>query len=220
MNGVHDMGGMHGFGPVRPEADEPVFHDEWEGRCLALNRAMGFAGLWNIDQTRAAIEHLPPELYLRASYYGRWALRLENMLIERGLVDVDEMTAGRALRSGKALARKLTVDNVDRSLTRGGYARESKDPPRYKPGDRVRARNLNPPTHTRLPRYVRGRVGIVERIRGCHVFPDSAAIGGGDSPQWLYTVCFDGRELWGEESDPRLEVSIEAFEPYLQAVQE
>ncbi|HLX29723.1 MAG TPA: nitrile hydratase subunit beta [Casimicrobiaceae bacterium] len=220
MNGVHDMGGMHGFGPVRPETNEPTFHEEWEGRCLALNRAMGFAGLWNIDQTRAAIENLPPEIYLQASYYERWALRLRNMLVERGLVDLEEMTAGHALRPGKVPSPKLMPADVDKSLTRGAYAREARNSPRYKPGDLVRTRNLNPPTHTRLPRYARGRVGTVETIRGCHVFPDSAAIGEGDNPQWLYTVCFDGQELWGEKSDPRLEVSIEAFEPYLEALRD
>ena len=219
MNGVHDMGGMHGFGPVQPEPNEPTFHSEWEGRCLALNRAMNFTRLWNIDQGRAAIENLPPQLYLRLSYYERWALRLQNLLTEHGLVDVDEIAAGDALRPGKPLARKLLPADVSR-LTRGAYGREAKTPPRYKPDDRVRTRNLNPPTHTRLPRYARGRVGVVESVRGCHVFPDSAAIGQGENPQWLYTVCFDGRELWGEDSDRHLKVSIEAFEPYLEAVQE
>ena len=219
MNGVHDMGGMHGFGPVQPEPNEPTFHSEWEGRCLALNRAMHFTRLWNIDQGRAAIENLPPQLYLRLSYYERWALRLQNLLTEHGLVDVDEIAAGHALRAGKPLARKLLPADVSR-LTGGAYGREAKTPPRYKPDDRVRTRNLNPPTHTRLPRYARGRVGVVESIRGCHVFPDSAAIGQGENPQWLYTVCFDGRELWGEDSDRHLKVSIEAFEPYLEAVQE
>jgi nitrile hydratase len=107
MNGVHDMGGMHGFGPVQPEPNEPTFHSEWEGRCLALNRAMHFTRLWNIDQGRAAIENLPPQLYLRLSYYERWALRLQNLLTEHGLVDVDEIAAGPALRAGKPLARKL-----------------------------------------------------------------------------------------------------------------
>jgi nitrile hydratase len=219
MNGVHDMGGMHSFGPVQPEPNEPTFHSEWEGRCVALNRAMYFTRLWNIDQGRAAIENLPPQLYLRLSYYERWALRLQNLLTEHGLVDVDEIAAGHALRAGKPLARKLLPADVSR-LKGGAYGREAKTPPRYKPDDRVRTRNLNPPTHTRLPRYARGRVGVVESIRGCHVFPDSAAIGQGENPQWLYTVCFDGRELWGEDSDRHLKVSIEAFEPYLEAVQE
>jgi nitrile hydratase beta subunit len=217
MNGVHDMGGMHGFGPVAPERDEPVFHGDWEGRVLALNRAMGYARLWNIDQSRAAIEVLPPDVYLTHSYYEKWLLRLEQLLIERQLVGADEMAAGHALRPGKPLQRKLEAANVAAALTRGSYGREPRAPARFKVGDRVRTRNINPATHTRLPRYARGRVGTIECVRGCHVFPDSVAIGQGENPQWLYTVRFEGRELWGEGSDPNLKVSIEAFEPYLDA---
>ncbi|HEV3373763.1 MAG TPA: nitrile hydratase subunit beta [Xanthobacteraceae bacterium] len=217
MNGVHDMGGMHGFGPVAPERDEPVFHGDWEGRVLALNRAMGYARLWNIDQSRAAIEVLPPDVYLTHSYYEKWLLRLEQLLIERQLVGADEMAAGHALRPGKPLPRKLEAANVAAALTRGSYGREPRAPARFKVGDRVRTRNINPATHTRLPRYARGRVGTIECVRGCHVFPDSVAIGQGENPQWLYTVRFEGRELWGEGSDPNLKVSIEAFEPYLDA---
>jgi len=217
MNGVHDLGGMHGFGPVRHEANEPPFHQEWEGRCLALNRAMGSAGLWNIDKGRAGIEELPPHRYLAMSYYERWALRLENLLLEYGLVGGDEIAAARSLRPGKHRTRKLRPADVDGVLVRGEYARAASAPARFATGDRVRTRNIHPQTHTRLPRYARGHTGVVESIRGCHVFPDSAAIGRGEDPQWLYTVVFTGRELWGEDSDPNLHVSIEAFEPYLEA---
>ena len=216
MNGVHDLGGMHGFGPVLHEANEPPFHQEWEGRCLALNRTMGSAGLWNIDKGRAAIEELPPQRYLAMSYYERWALRLENLLREYGLVDGDEITAARALRPGQRKTRKLQSADVDGVLVRGAYARPASAPARFAIGDRVRTRNMHPQTHTRLPRYARGHLGVVEATRGCHVFPDSAAIGRGDDPQWLYTVVFTGPELWGEDSDPTLHVSIEAFEPYLE----
>jgi nitrile hydratase beta subunit len=218
MNGIHDMGGMHGFGPVAPERDEPVFHTDWEGRVLALNRAMGYARLWNIDESRAAIEALPPAVYLTRSYYEKWLLRLEQLLLERGLLDADEMAAGHALRPGKPLSRKLEAANVAAALTRGSYGREPRAPARFKAGDRVRTKNINPVTHTRLPRYARGHVGTVECVRGCHVFPDSVAIGQGENPQWLYTLRFDGRELWGERCDPNLTVSIEAFEPYLEAI--
>ena len=119
MNGIHDMGGMHGFGPVVPERDEPVFHGDWEGRVLALNRAMAYARLWSIDESRAAIEVLPPDVYLTRSYYAKWLLRLEQLLIERGLVGADEMAAGHALRPGKPLPRKLEAANVAAALTRG-----------------------------------------------------------------------------------------------------
>ena len=216
MDGIHDMGGMHGFGKVEPENDEPVFHAAWEGRCLALNRAMGAIGGWSIDEGRAGIEALPPDVYLALSYYGKWALRLENMVVQRGLADADELAAGRALHATKPL-RKLGVTDVAKTLSRGSFGRPAAAPARFTVGDRVRAKNIHPPTHTRLPRYVRGHVGIIEAIRGCHVFPDSTAIGGGENPQWLYTVVFDSRELWGEVADPTLKVSVEAFEPYLEA---
>ena len=217
MNGIHDMGGMHGFGPVAPEPNEPAFHSDWEARALALNRAMGYARLWNIDMSRAAIEVLPPDVYLTRSYYAKWLLRLEQLLIDRGLVDADEIAAGHALRPGKPV-RKLNAADVAAALTRGSYGRTPSAPARFKVGERVRTRNINPVTHTRLPRYARGRVGTIECVRGCHVFPDSVAIGKGEDPQWLYTLVFEGRELWGEGSDPTLKVSIEAFEPYLEAI--
>jgi nitrile hydratase beta subunit len=218
VNGVHDMGGMHGFGPVEPEANEPVFHSDWEARVLALNRALGYARAWNIDMSRAAIEMLPPDVYITRSYYEKWELRMERLLLDLKLVDADEIAAGRALRPGKALSRKLSAADVGLALTRGSFGRAPNAPARFKAGDRVRTRNINPVTHTRLPRYARGRVGTIECVRGCHVFPDTVAIGKGESPQWLYTLRFEGRELWGENCDPSLKVSIEAFEPYLEAI--
>ena len=215
MDGIHDMGGMHGFGKVEPAQNEPVFHAPWEGRCLALNRAMGAIGAWSIDEGRAGIEALPPDVYLATSYYGKWALRLENMVVARGLAGADEIAAGHAARSGVPLGRKLEVTDVQRTLARGSFGRTPQSEARFKIGDRVRAKNIHPPTHTRLPRYARGHVGVIEAVRGCHVFPDSTAVRAGENPQWLYTVLFEGRELWGEASDPTLKVSIEAFEPYL-----
>jgi len=216
MDGVHDMGGMHGFGKVEPEANEPVFHSDWERRLHALYRAMSFTGVWTIDQARFARERLPPDVYLASSYYKKWELGLEKQLAESGLAGPDELAAGRALRPGKPLKRKLTAAEVPNTVTRGSFARPAKAPARFTPGDRVRTKNIHPATHTRLPRYARGRVGVIEALRGCHVFPDSVAIGQGEDPQWLYTLRFEGRELWGANADPSLQVSIEAFEPYLE----
>ncbi len=216
-NSIHDMGGMHGFGPVKIEPDEPPFHEKWEGRVLAMQRAMGFTGLWSIDAGRAAMEVLPPLDYLGSSYYRRWFLGLQSRLLKRGLVGADEIAAGCSLRAGEPLPRTLTQADVARTHTRGDFARPTNQPARFKPGDRVCARNINPATHTRLPRYTRGKTGLVEAVRGCHVFPDSAALGAGDDPQWLYTVVFSARELWGDDADPAVKVSIEAFEPYLVA---
>jgi nitrile hydratase beta subunit len=213
-NSIHDMGGTHGFGPVVPEPNEPVFHADWEGRVYALQRAMGATGLWTIDGGRASLENLPPLAYLASSYYRRWFLGLEGRVVAHGLVGEDEIAAGRALRPGIRLNRKLTLEDA-KVVSYPHYERPPPGPAHFKAGDRVRTKNISPPTHTRLPRYARGKLGTVEAVRGCHVFPDSAALGAGENPQWLYTVVFSGQELWGDEADPAIKVSIEAFEPYL-----
>jgi len=216
MNGVHDMGGMQGFGPVRPEANEPVFHARWEGRVLAMQRAMGYVGLWNIDMSRFSLEKMPPHIYLGVTYYEKWERGLESRVIEHALAGADELEAGRSLRPAKPVPRMLKASDVAKVMSRGSYARPAKAPARFQPGAAVRAKNINPVSHTRLPRYARGHVGTVEAVRGCHVFPDAVVAGQGENPQWLYTVVFSGRELWGEAADPALKVSIEAFEPYLE----
>jgi nitrile hydratase len=217
MNGAHDMGGMHGFGPVEPEPDEPVFHAEWEKRAFALTLAMGMPGGWNIDMSRFARENRDPAEYLSLSYYQLWFAALETMLKQRELVAGDEISAGHSLRPPKPVKRVLSPDDVRKVLHRGGPTeRETNTAARFKAGDKVRARNINPHTHTRLPRYVRGRVGTVERVIGFHVFPDSNAQGAGEDPQWLYCVRFDGQELWGEDADPTVQVSVDAWEPYLE----
>ena len=216
MNGVHDMGGMDGYGPVEPEANEPVFHAAWEGRVMAMNRAMGAAGAFVIDEIRALRESLPPEIYVPASYFEKWLRGLERLVLAKGYVGADEIAAGHALRPAKPLGPALKAEDVATRLKSGTFTRPPPAPARFQPGDKVRARNINPVTHTRLPRYVRGHVGTVERLHGCHVFPDSTATGGPENPQWLYTVAFTGRELWGDDADPTLSVSVEAFEPYLE----
>ncbi len=214
MNSIHDMGGMHGFGPVVAEANEPVFHEKWEGRVMAMQRSLGVAGLWTIDMSRAAQEALPPQKYLAASYYERWLMGLEKRVLQFDLVSADEIEAGHSLRTGPKLKRTFKPADADK-MNRGSFTRSSSAPAKFAPGDHVRTTNINPVTHTRLPRYARDKTGVVEAVRGCHVFPDKVAIGEGEDPQWLYTVVFSGRELWGEASDPSISVSIEAFEPYL-----
>ncbi len=217
MNGVHDLGGMDGFGKVVPERSEPVFHAPWEGRVLAMNRAMQASGEWNIDIGRYWIELLPPHFYLGVTYYEKWQARLENLCVARGLVTREEIASGHSAGPGRALKRKpVTTADIDRLVVRGSFGRTATAPARFKAGDRVRARNMHPASHTRLPRFARGHVGTVERIQGFHVFPDAVVAEGKEDPQWLYTVVFDGRELWGADADPTLEVSIEAFEPYLE----
>ena len=219
MDGAHDMGGVAWSGPVLPEPNEPVFHAEWERRAFAITLAMGMPGGWNIDMSRFARENRPPAEYLGMSYYQIWLAGLERLMLERGLVATDEIEAGKPLHAAKPVAKTLTPNGVAAMLHRGGPTeRTTTRPAGFAVGDRVRATMIHPPTHTRLPGYVRGHDGIVERVLGCHVFPDSNASGAGEDPQWLYTVTFDGRELWGEASDPGLKVSVDAWEPYLERI--
>ena len=172
MDGIHDMGGMDGFGKVEPEPDEPVFHDAWEGRVAALQRAMAYAGAWQIDHARYAQERLAPLTYLAASYYQKWQLAMETNVLERGLAGAAELAAGHAQSPGKTLKRKLAPAEVPEKLTRGSFFRPPRAPARFAHGDRVRTRNIHPATHTRLPRYARDKLGTVERCHGCHAFPD------------------------------------------------
>jgi nitrile hydratase beta subunit len=217
MDGAQDMGGVWGFGPVQPEPDEPVFHAEWERRAFALTLAMAMPGGWNIDMARFAREDRPHQDYLGKSYYQIWLAGLERLMLERNLIAADEIEAGRMLHPPRPVAKTLTTQDVAAVLHRGGPTdREASKPALFTAGDRVRAKTINPPTHTRLPRYVRGRIGLIERAHGAHVFPDSNAHGGGEHPQWLYTVTFSGPELWGDASDPGLNISIDAWEPYLE----
>jgi len=216
MNGVHDMGGMDGFGKVEPEPNEPTFHEPWEGRVMAMNRAMGATGVWNIDMGRHTREKLPPHIYLQATYYQKWFLGLQQMLLERGLIDADEVAAGHALRPGKELKRgPFEMKDVPRVMNRAKFGRPTNTEPKFKIGDTVRCKNIHPKGHTRLPRYVRGHVGVIERNHGTHVFPDSVSVDGIENPQWLYTVVFKSQELWGPDADPTITISIDAFEPYL-----
>jgi nitrile hydratase beta subunit len=219
MNGAQDMGGMMGFGAVVPEKDEPVFHAEWEKRVFALTLAMGPAGGWNLDQSRAARESLHPAQYLAKSYYEIWLAGLEKLMAERGLVAPEEIAAGKSLHAARPAPRVLTAANVSSTLLKGGpTGRPAAAPQRFQVDQRVRARNIHPAGHTRLPRYVRGRAGTVTHVHGVHVFPDANAAGAGENPQWLYTVRFTTRELWGDAADPKGTVSVDAWESYLEPV--
>lgn len=214
MNGVHDMGGMHGMGPVVPEPGEPVFHEAWEGRVHALNLASPTRG--NIDAGRHKLELIAPAEYLRMSYYEKWLTRLEELLLAGGFVTPDELASGRAdPTAAKATPMRKAAD-VPAALTAPySYVREV-GAPAFEVGDRVRARVISPTGHTRLPRYVRGRVGVIDRRHGAHVFPDSHAHGLGEDPHHLYSVRFDARELWGPDAPPRDSVRLDLWEPYLE----
>jgi nitrile hydratase beta subunit len=215
MNGAQDLGGAMGFGPVEHEAREPVFHAPWEERALALTLAAGALGEWSIDEGRHARESLHPALYLNASYYEIWLRALERLLREKALLDAAELDSGRvAGPPAKTRRPKLSAAEA-RRLMGTPYERAPPAPARFAVGERVRTKVMHPGGHTRLPRYARGKEGVVERVHGAHVFPDASAIGKSE-PVWLYTVAFPSRELWGEAADPTLTVSVEAFEPYLE----
>jgi hypothetical protein len=268
MNGVHDMGGMDGFGPVLTERDEPVFHAEWERRMFAIALTSMGTRSFNIDEYRRTIERMPPAQYLAASYYERWLYALENLLIEKGVIARHEVDiVMEALRSvpssppapssskkkmdaagdkegvnaataeansaGEAGKREGgegngasddaagATDSDGLSQVLGGGARslrfDKKFHPLFKPGDRVIARNMNPTGHTRIPRYVRGRHGVIYRDWGVFVFPDTHACGQGTKPQHCYAVEFDGNELWGSEHPAGDLVYVDLWEDYLEA---
>jgi nitrile hydratase len=217
MNGAQDLGGMMGFGPVVAEQNEPVFHGAWEARVLANVIATQALGQWSGDASRYARESLDPRFYLTRSYYEIWFAALEKILAGHKLVASDEIAAGHALHETRRPERVFEAAGAAAALRRGWPSeRETDKQPLFAIGQRVRAKNMHPATHTRLPRYARGRVGIVEAIRGCHVFPDSNAHARGPDPQWVYNVRFTARELWGPDADARHSVSIDAFEPYLE----
>lgn len=221
MNGVHDMGGMQGYGPVQPEPNEPVFHADWERQALALTVAMGATGQWNIDQARSARESLPPARYLQNTYYQIWLDALENMMVARGLASRQEITQGHMTQAALATVKPLRRAAVDSVLAQGTSAeRPVRQLARFQPGQRVRARNVHPLGHTRLPRYVRGHVGTVVQVHGVHVLPDRHAAAqpapGSNDGEWLYGVVFEGAELWGPQADALVQVSVDAWESYLE----
>jgi nitrile hydratase subunit beta len=216
VNGVHDMGGMHGLGPIAPELDEPVFHHAWERRVLAMVIASPTRG--NIDAGRHQRELIPGAEYLRMTYYEKWFTALCAMLVKGGAVSAEELATGMADPAAAKATPRLSPGTVAAAISfLCSFSRGTTTPP-VAPGDRVRASNINPTGHTRLPRYVRGREGVVERRHGAHVFPDSHAHGAGEDPRPLYTVRFAARELWGADASERDSVSLDLWEPYLARV--
>jgi nitrile hydratase beta subunit len=217
MNGVHDMGGMQGMGPIRHEKDEPVFHAPWEARVFALNLALSAWRKWNIDAGRFQIEQIPPAAYLRMSYYEKWLVRVIELSVKRGLVTEAEIESGKPAPGSAKETPPLTADEVP-SMLRGGAAAIRNVPAiaHFKVGQRVRARNINPAGHTRLPRYARGKTGTVDCNHGVYVFPDTNAEFLGENPQHVYSVRFAARELWGDPASPRDSVYIDLWDTYLE----
>jgi nitrile hydratase len=219
MNGVHDMGGMHGFGPVEIEPDEPVFHQPWEGRVFAIVNALRMAGHFNVDESRFARERMAPADYLAATYFERWLHGLERNLDEKGLVSPAELPA-RLDDPSSPVGRKPGAVAVTPSdlATRPVVPAAKVDAdvaPRFKVGDRVVARTMNPTGHTRLPRYARGKRGSVVADHGVWVFPDSSGMGQGPNPQHAYGVRFEASELWGQAAPAGDAVYVDLWDDHL-----
>jgi len=223
MNGVHDLGGMHGFGPVIREHNEPVFHSEWENRVFGMTLTAMGRGVCNVDEFRRAIERMPPARYLAATYYEKWLDGITRLFVEKGVVTEAQIQARPAFfaaRPDAAATAALTGPLPERVPFNAGWVqdvvRETATRPRFAPGDPVITRNIHPRGHTRLPRYARGKRGVIHRLHGVHVFPDSNAHGLGEQPQPLYSVRFEAKELWGEDAQPNQWVHIDLWESYLE----
>jgi nitrile hydratase subunit beta len=218
MNGVHDMGGMHGMGPIQAEKNEPVFHAPWEGRAYAVTRAMGAWRKWNLDASRHQRELIVPAEYLRMSYYERWIVGLVELMLKTGLVTSAEVESGKPDKGSRRQTPALTADKVPTVIAKG--IPSSRDVPvaaRFQVGQRVRARNMHPMGHTRLPRYARRATGTIHRNHGVFLFPDTNAHFLGEKPQHVYSVRFAARELWGEQAAAQDSVYVDMWDDYLES---
>jgi nitrile hydratase len=213
------MGGMHGFGPIAPEANEPVFHEYWEARMFGLRRAMTSPPGFTIDRFRFLRETMPPVTYLTWSYYEHWYFATAQSLLQAGMVTIEELRTGRAAAGRPKRNDAMRPESVEAAATRGGnFARAIDAPPRFAVGQAVVTRNLNPTGHTRLPRYARGKRGLIHHCHGAQVFADSSARGDGECPQHLYSVMFSARELWGADAAPQDKAYLDLWESYLDAL--
>ena len=224
MNGVHDLGGMHGFGPVEVEANEPVFHEPWERKIFGLMVTTMGRELYNVDEFRHAIERMDPSHYLASTYYEHWLAAMETLLVEKGVLTARELE-DRRRDCSSAGAGRTQPEHTDAELaatmmrlvkTGGSTQRPARQPARFKPGDRVVVRNMHPPGHTRCPRYARGARGTVKLVHGGFVFPDAHAHGLGEQPETVYAVEFAARDIWGDTSAAADRVYVDLWESYLE----
>jgi nitrile hydratase subunit beta len=227
MNGIHDLGGMDGFGPVVVEANEPYFHADWERTVLGLHLAGRTVGLFNGDEHRHGIERMDPIDYLRSSYYERWLASIATLLFEKGVLTTEEVAARveelKAIPEGVWPGRDepAFVARFRNRPSGGARAGDQNAPaPRFRPGDAVITRNMHPAGHTRLPRYARAKRGVIDYFQGIQAFADSNAHGLGPQPQAVYSVRFRAEELWGETAEPNQLLYIDLWESYLLPVDE
>jgi len=217
MNGIHDMGGMHGLGAILPEADEPVFHDRWEARMFGIAQAMTYPPTANQDRWRFLAERMPPAAYLTQSYYERWYFICASALLETGVATITELATGRGAPGSIRRDDAIHSGDVGTVIaSEGRFSREAKTAPRFALGQHIVTRNMHPTGHTRLPRYARGRAGIIHHCHEAYVFPDTNARGDGECPQHLYTIAFAARELWGADAAPKDKIYLDLWESYLE----
>ena len=219
MNSGHDLGGMHGFGAINaePESTEPAFHADWERRAFAVCLSMWQVGAWPSDRDRYAVEQQHPVDYLRNSYYKNWLEGLDRLLVEYEVVSADELRNGKSLGLAAPSLRqaKLTLADVAPERNEAGADVAPTVTTRYAIGDTVRVVNRHPLSHTRAPRYIRGRLGTIEAFHGAQVFADKNAEGISEV-QAVYAVRFAATELWGSDANPRDTVFVDLWEEHLE----
>ncbi len=220
MNGVHDLGGYHGFGKIDYDPDEPTFHEPWEGRVFGMAMSVAGSDTGNIDAIRFRAEQLDPVAYFKNGYFGRWLASMEVALVRDGLLsegELDGRVAGDKVVTPASDAIRAKAQR-DGPPNLGGHIREVNGKPKFKEGQVITTRNHQPAGHTRLPAYARAKRGKISIVFPAMVFPDTNAIGKGENPQYLYNVEFEGRELWGDSAEPGTQVRLDLFESYLEAV--
>ena len=212
---------MHGFGLLPLEDNEPVFHAEWEARiCGTLLSSLGLFGV-SLDNVRSRMEHMPPGQHLKSGYYDKWLYALEQLTVEKGIcsqADLDALARGEDVALEKDMDPIPTEGILGFIATGASAERQIDTTAKFAVGDRVRAKNINPEGHTRLPRYVRGHMGVITGDHGGQIYPEVSARLEGDGPERLYTVQFTARELWGEDANPNDTLCIDLWEPYLEEV--
>lgn len=218
MDGIHDLGGREGFGPVEVSSHYEGFHAPWEARMFGIVRTMGRPQDWNLDWFRHCRELIDPVDYLSRPYYDQWLQSYAAMLINSGLASAEEIASGKSQAPlAHPVSPPMQPDEVDAQLNRSQrFDGQAPTPARFKPGDAVHTIAHGTSSHTRLPAYARGADGVVTHYRGDHVYPDTNAL---NDKQYmaLYTVSFKAGALWGDAENPEDEVHLDLWEAYLES---
>jgi nitrile hydratase beta subunit len=225
MNGIHDMGGLHGFGKVEIEANEPVFHSRWEGRVYAMTQVLDTKGIYNLDEHRHEIELMDTASYLTDGYYGRWLFAMESILARKGVISRDEVDVRMADLNEDKPPRPVEAKQrnwplpAEQKIRWGAWRRDVVVEPKYRVSDRVRVKNHQPAGHTRLTYFVRGKIGIVTIVNAqAWVLPDTRAHNAGENLQPVYNVTFSAAEIWGDAAEANVEIKVDLSEDYLERV--